>query len=99
MMFNSSLGLLGTRFYTMGSHMWDGGYWFTSPYHTGFFGMGSWFFSGVLLLAAAAVLIVLLVGVKKKKKDDVLEPLKQRFVSGEITEEEYLAKKAVVTKK
>ncbi len=100
-MLHSSLGLLNLsdRVYTMGDHMWNNGYWFASPYHMGVFGYGSWLFSGVLLLAAVAVLVIVLAGSKKRKNSDLLETLKQRFVNGEITEEEYLSKKAVVLRK
>ncbi|MEX1307003.1 MAG: SHOCT domain-containing protein [Eubacteriales bacterium] len=98
MMFNSNLNLLsaGHRVYYADSHMGSTG-WLTGTYHTGLFGYNAWFVSGIILLAVVA-LIVVLVSARKRKRTDVLEPLKQRFINGEITEEEYLNKKAIILK-
>ncbi len=100
MMLNSNLDFLrlSDRTYYMGSHMWNDG-WLARSYHTGVYGLGVWYFSGFLLLAAAAVMIIALVSLKNKRRAEVLEPLKLRFIKGELTEEEYLSKKAVVLKK
>ena len=57
-----------------------------------------------LAIAAVVVLVVVLVKALKKKNnggggnDDVLEILKTKYVSGEITEEEYMKKKKILSK-
>lgn len=57
----------------------------------------------VLIIIAIIVAIFLIVKAQRKHiqnpTDELLITLKQRYVNGEITEEEYLQKKAVITKK
>lgn len=101
MMFNSNLGYLNLsgRAYGMGSPMWGDGRWMASSYSPAFFGFGVMFFIGVLFVVAAAFLIAAMVSEKNKRRAEILEPLKLRFVKGDLTEEEYLAKKAALLKK
>ncbi|MBF7097511.1 SHOCT domain-containing protein [Alkalibacter sp. M17DMB] len=62
--------------------------------------MGPWMFLVIGGLILATVAIVLLVLNKRKKTgnedSDLLEMLKERYVRGEITEEEYIEKKRVL---
>jgi len=83
-------------YYRFFDHM--GGYW---PHS---FWMNPWgLVVGALAIAAVVVLVVLLVKAGKKKNigtdnDEVLELLKTKYVSGEITEEEYMKKKKILSK-
>ena len=98
MMYNANFGI-GSRSFYPTHHMWSDGGWFSPYAHAGFFGYGAWIVAGLLALAAIAVLVAALVSHKKQKESVALEPLKQRFIKGEITEEEYLSMKKVVLKK
>lgn len=78
--------------FSRGGYMMSGGYF--SLFHMIF---------GLIVVIAIIVAIVLLVRSRKKlvnnPTDELLFTLKQRYVNGEISEEEYLQKKAVLTKK
>lgn len=73
-------------------YMMSGGYF--SFYHMIF---------GMIVIIAIVVAIVLFFKSRKKlvnnPTEELLFTLKQRYVNGEISEEEYLQKKSVLTKK
>ena len=80
-----------------------GGYWPHSYFNSWGF-MSPWgIVLGALAIIAVVVLVIVLVKVLKKKpagsgNEEVLELLKTKYVSGEITEEEYLKKKKTLSK-
>lgn len=66
-----------------------------------FSGHGSFGMMGMLLLLVLIVAIIYYLSKKKhvSNDDDILEILKRKYVEGEITEEEYVQKKNVLTNK
>ena len=79
-------------------------------YGNGFFNhslcFGNGFYGGWHLMMVAAILIlgvVLFVLARKKHSssqgDEILSMLKEKFVKGDITEEEYLSRKNILTRK
>lgn len=70
------------------------------------FGHGPWFFGwllpllfwGVMLFAVYSIVKSLLLGNSDKQNDSALEILRNRYASGEISEKEYTAQKAVLGK-
>ncbi len=53
---------------------------------------------GVLVIAAVVVLVIWLVKRTNKGNNELIDLLKTKYASGEITEEEYLKRKAVLKK-
>lgn len=64
-------------------------------------GYGAFGMFGLIILILVAVLVIYLIMKNKKTNpdDEILEILKRRYVEGEITEEEYIQKRNVLTNK
>jgi len=98
MMYHSNFDV-GSRSFLSTHPMLNDGRWLSAYAHSGFLGSWAWIIAGLLALAAVALLVAALVNHKKQKNAAALEPLKLRFINGEITEEQYLSMKDVVLKK
>jgi putative membrane protein len=76
----------------------DGYSRFNGCFGSGYFGPWGMFIGlGIIVLIVA--LVVWAVLKKKKENDPILLSLKEKFVRGEITEEEYLSKKRTLNLK
>ena len=69
------------------SHVWTSGSIF------------SWISLGLFILAAAGIIIFGIIRLSRLKESAVLEPLKKKFINDEISEGEYITKKAILLKK
>ena len=58
-----------------------------------------WISLGLIILVVAGVIIFSVIRLRNQRRSAALEPLKKKFVNDEITEEEFIAKKAVLLKK
>lgn len=78
------------------------GNWYGSnvcPLWGGFNGMNIWHYMLIAGVILALVGIFLIIKNKANHSNDVLEMLKIQYVSGQITEEEYLNRKNVIDRK
>lgn len=62
----------------------------------GYFGAWHFVMLAAVVLLAVAVIIVVSRRKKHASQDDVLDTLKRLYVSGEISEEDYLKRKSVI---
>ena len=77
---------------------YDGFNRFSGCFGSGYFGPWGMFIGmGIIILIVALVVWAILK--KKKDNDPILLSLKEKFVRGEITEEEYLSKKRALNLK
>ena len=58
-----------------------------------------WITLGIFVLATAGIVIYSIIKLTQLNRAAILEPLKKRYVSDEISEEEFTAKKAILLKK
>lgn len=71
------------------------------------FGHGPWFFGwlfpllfwGIILFILYSIAKSLLGGSKRSQDDSAMETLRNRFASGEINENEFIAQKTVLSRK
>ncbi|SCZ80903.1 SHOCT domain-containing protein [Acidaminobacter hydrogenoformans] len=65
----------------------------------GYFGIWHFAMLAVVVLLVVAVVLVVLKRKKRASQDDVLDTLKRLYVSGEISEEDYLKRKSVIERR
>lgn len=73
----------------------------TDCINNGYF-LGDWHWLvgvGFVVLITALILGFIAIGRRKHTNNDVIELLKMKFAQGEITEEEYLRRKKILSKK
>ncbi|MDN5352404.1 MAG: putative rane protein [Clostridiales bacterium] len=78
-----------------------GFYGYTDCFGPGFNYFGMWHYAGLIGLVVVAAILIFVFSRRKRNhvNDDVLMMLKEKYVRGEINEEEYTHRRDVLTRK